>query len=50
MTNQHGNFHLFRTRSYNTVSWKIYDDLLKDKKEIINNKKCAMLPLENLFF
>jgi hypothetical protein len=50
MVNQHSNFHVFRTESYNTSTWPIYLELLKDKKEIIDKKKCAMLPLENYFF
>lgn len=46
MVNQHGNFHIFRTQSYNTSSWPILDKLMKDK----NLSKKARIPLENNFF
>ena len=46
MVNQHGNFHIFRTQSYNTSSWPIYKKLMKDKKL----SKKAKIPLENHFF
>lgn len=46
MVNQHGNFHIFRTQSYNTSSWNIYKKLMKDK--FLN--KLSKVPLENHFF
>lgn len=46
MVNQHGNFHIFRTQSYNTSTWPIYKQLMKDKN-LTNNSK---VPLENMFF
>jgi hypothetical protein len=50
MVNQHGNFHIFRTESYNTSTWPIYLELIKEFKDIVDKNSCAMLPLENLFF
>lgn len=46
MVSQHGNFHIFRTQSYNTSSWNIYKKLMKDK--FLN--KLSKVPLENHFF
>ena len=46
MVNQHGNFHIFRTQSQNTVSWPIYKQLMKDK----NLTQLSRVPLENHFF
>ena len=50
MVNQHGNFHIFRTQSYNNVTWKLNVDLLESKKDIIHQNPTAMLALENFFF
>ena len=50
MVNQHSNFHIFRTQSYNTNTWSIHKALLEDKKDIIGQHPSAMLPLENLLF
>ena len=47
MVNQHSNFHVFRTQSYNTGTWPLHKALLLDKKDIIDKHSCAMLPLEN---
>ena len=46
MVNQHGNFHIFRTQSYNTTRWPILDKLMKDKKLTLKSR----IPLENNFF
>ena len=50
MVNQHGNFHIFRTQSYNNVTWKLNLDLLESKKDIIHTNPTSMIALENLFF
>ena len=50
MVNQHSNFHVFRTQSYNTSTWPIHKSLLEDKKDIISKHPSAMLPLENFLF
>lgn len=46
MINQHGNFHIFRTQSYNTGSWGLYKQLMKGK----NLTQLSKVPLENHFF
>ena len=41
--NQHGAFHIFRTQSYNNITWKLFKDLMKDK----TGNKHSKIPLEN---